>query len=178
MYTDAPRRGLCAFFKMIFTDNFVHGDLHPGNIMLSAPEGKPMAISFVDAGLTVELSERDRHNFRKFFRALGTGDGRLAARLMMEGATEQHCTDPEAFQAGVDRIVRGVGLGGEGAFNLEALKIGDVLIEVTSLVRQHKVKVEPNFTTLFTSIIILEGLGRQLNPSLDLFEFALPLIRG
>jgi len=141
-------------------------------------DAAPLVISFVDAGLAVELSERDRRNFKSFFRALGIGDGRLAAKLMMECASEQHCTHPEAFQAGVERIVRGVGLGGEGSFNLEALKIGDVLIEVTSLIRQHKVKVEPNYTTLFTSIIILEGLGRQLNPSLDLFEFALPLLHN
>lgn len=144
--------------------------------MLAAPEGKPLRISFVDAGLAVELSERDRKNFKSFFRALGLGDGRLAAKLMMENATEQQCADPDAFQAGVERIVKGLGLGGDGSFNLGTLKIGDVLIDVTSLVRQHRVKVEPNFTTLFTSIIVLEGLGRQLDPSLDLFEFAMPMM--
>ena len=64
-----------------------------GNILLAAPEGKPLRISFVDAGLAVELSERDRKNFKSFFRALGLGDGRLAAKLMMENATEQQCAE-------------------------------------------------------------------------------------
>ena len=92
---------------------------------------------------------------------------------MLEHATEQQCDDPEAFEEGVERIVKGVGLGPRGAFNLEALRIGDVLLDLTTLVRLHRVKVEPNFTTLVTAIVILEGLGRQLDPTLDLFLVAL-----
>jgi aarF domain-containing kinase len=76
----------------------------------------------------------------------------------------------------VQRIVSGVGLGAAGAFNLEALRIGDVLLELTTLVRVHQVKVEPNFTTLVMAIVVLEGLGRQLDPTLDLFEIALPML--
>ena len=80
------------------------------------------------------------------------------------------------YEAGVERIVKGVGLGARGAFNLRALRIGDVLLELTTLVRRHKVKVEPNFTTLVMAIVVLEGLGRQLDPSLDLFAVAVPML--
>ena len=51
-----------------------------------------------------------------------------------------------------------------------------VLLDVTSLVRTHRVKVEPNFTNLVMAIVVLEGLGRQLDPSLDLFSIALELM--
>ena len=111
-----------------------------------------------------------------FFRALGMGDGELAAQLMLEDATEQECTDPDTFKRGVQRIVDGIGLGARGSFNLESLRIGDVLLEVTGLIRTHRVKVEPNMTTMFTAIIVLEGLGRQLDPTCDLFDVALPLL--
>ena len=175
---ELARRGLVAFFTMILRHNFVHADLHPGNIMVGPPASAaaPLALSFVDAGLAVELSERDRANFRRLFRALGAGDGRRAAELMLEHAREQACDDPEAFKAGVERIVKGVGLGPRGSFNLRALRIGDVLLELTTLVRVHKVKVEPNFTTLVMAIVVLEGLGRQLDPSLDLFAVATPML--
>lgn len=63
-----------------------------------------------------------------------------------------------------------------GAFALEKLRIGDVLLEVTSLVRTHRVKVDANFTNLVMAIVVLEGLGRQLDPSLDLFSVALELM--
>ena len=167
---------MLAFFTMALRHNLVHGDLHPGNILVCATEGSPLGVAFVDAGLAVELSARDRANFRALFSALGRGDGRLAARLMLENATEQQCADPAAFEAGVQRITSALGLGASGAFNLEAVRIGDCLLELMNLVRTHKVKVEPNFTTLVTAIIICEGLGRQLDPSLDLFDVALPLL--
>ena len=191
---ELARRGLDAFFTMVLKHNFVHADLHPGNILVAPPpssggsggsggsgEGRgaeeaPLGVSFVDAGLAVELSARDQANFKRLFRALGAGDGRRAARLMLEHATHHECVDPEGFEEGVERIVRGVGLGARGAFNLKALKIGDVLLELTTLVRLHRVKIEPNFTTLVMAIVVLEGLGRQLDPTLDLFAVALPML--
>eukprot|EP00900_Chrysochromulina_parva_P007116 jgi/Chrpa1/16405/Chrysochromulina_OHIO_Genome00005193-RA len=175
---ELARRGLEAFFTMVLRHNFVHADLHPGNVLVMAPDdpSAPLGISFVDAGLAVELSARDQANFKRLFRALGAGDGRKAARLMLEHSPEHACEDPTAFEEGVQRIVQGVGLGSRGAFNLKALKIGDVLLELTTLVRVHRVKVEPNFTTLVTAIVVLEGLGRQLDPTLDLFAVALPLL--
>ena len=196
---ELARRGLEAFFTMVLKHNFVHADLHPGNILVAPPpsppsssgEGggrggngrggnadaqAPLGVSFVDAGLAVELSERDQANFKRLFRALGAGDGRRAARLMLEHATHHECVDPQGFEDGVERIVRGVGLGARGAFNLRALKIGDVLLELTTLVRLHRVKIEPNFTTLVMAIVVLEGLGRQLDPTLDLFAVALPML--
>lgn len=83
---------------------------------------------------------------------------------------------PYVGQIGVERIVKAIGLGSAGAFNLEALRIGDVLFQVTDLIRTHKVKIEPNMTTLFTAIIVLEGLGRQLDPECDLFGAALSIL--
>ena len=67
-------------------------------------------------------------------------------------------------------------IGERGAFNLANLKIGDVLLEVTNLVRTHQVQVDASFTTLVMAIVVLEGLGRELDPSLDLFSLALPIL--
>ena len=53
------------------------------------------------------------------------------------------------------------------------MRIGDVLLDVTSLVRTHSVKADPSFTTLVMAIVVLEGLGRELDPTLDLFSVAL-----
>ncbi|EOD21463.1 hypothetical protein EMIHUDRAFT_241143 [Emiliania huxleyi CCMP1516] len=56
--------------------------------------------------------------------------------------------------------------------------VGEVLLEVTSLVRTHHVQPDPVFTTLVCAIVVLEGLGRQLDPTLDLFSVGLPLLVG
>ena len=61
-------------------------------------------------------------------------------------------------------------------FNLDEIEIGTVLRDVLNLVRENQVQVDSSFTTLVLSIILLEGLGRQLNPKLDIFKAALPML--
>ena len=97
---------------------------------------------------------------------------------MLTHAREQRCDDPAAFKAGMKRLVASARAGERGAFNLSNLRIGDVLLEVTDLVRTHRVQADPSFTTLVCAIVVLEGLGRQLDPTLDLFSVALPLLAG
>lgn len=168
------RLGLRTFLTMVLRNNFVHADLHPGNILYlgeDAASGQSR-LGIVDAGLVVELSPRDRRNFLLLFRAIGRGDGALAGELMLSHAREERCTEPEAFKAGMKRLVDGAHAGKRGAFNLRNLRIGEVLLEVTDLVRNHRVQADPTFTTLVTAIVVLEGLGRQLDPTLDLFTVA------
>ena len=188
------RVGLKAFLKMVLQDNFVHADLHPGNILVlpgvaSVPsngggggdgggdvgqggEGD-VRLGFVDAGLVVELSAADRANFLALFAAIARGDGERAGELMLSRATEERCADPHAFKQGMKTLIGRVRAGERGAFNLSNVRIGDVLLDVTSLVRTHSVKADPSFTTLVMAIVVLEGLGRELDPTLDLFSVAL-----
>lgn len=128
--------------------------------------------------MVVELTERDRRNFLSLFKAIGQGDGELAGDLMLRHAREQRCDDPAAFRRGMRNLVESARAGERGAFNLRHLKVGEVLLEVTSLVRTHHVQPDPVFTTLVCAIVVLEGLGRQLDPTLDLFSVGLPLLVG
>lgn len=179
--------GLKAFLAMLLKHNFVHADLHPGNIIVCGGGGAAGAgvggagagelrLGFVDAGLVVELSESDRRNFLALFKAIAMGDGEGAGHLMLVHSRENECADPQAFRDGISALVARARAGERGAFNLRNLRIGDVLLEVTSLVRTHRVKVESSFTTLVMAIVVLEGLGRELDPSLDLFSLALPML--
>ena len=190
------RAGLRAFLNMLVRHNFVHADLHPGNILvdlppLSAavpaaapaatpavePAAEPAAearLSFVDAGLVVRLSKRDQRNFLQLLYAIGAGDGARAAELMLRRAPHQQCADPAAFREGMARLVKAARVD----FCLRELRIGQVLLEVSALVREHRVAVDGAFTSLVMSIAVLEGLGRQLDPTLDLFSVAMPLLRA
>ena len=109
------------------------------------------------------------------FTAIGRGDGALAADLMLANAREHECDDAAGFREGMRRLVAKA-RPTDAAFSLGKVQIGEVLLEVTSLVRTHRVKVESNFTTLVMAIVVLEGLGRQLDPTLDLFSVALPML--
>lgn len=182
--THLARLGLRTFLTMLLRHNFVHADLHPGNILVLDDEGVKrhaettdrgsagQRLGIVDAGLVVELTPRDRRNFLLLFRAIGKGDGELAGDLMLRHAREQRCADPAAFKLGMKQLVESTRAGERGAFNLRNLRVGEVLMEVSDLVRRHQVQADPTFTTLVCAIVVLEGLGRQLDPSLDLFSEA------
>jgi aarF domain-containing kinase len=62
-------------------------------------------------------------------------------------------------------------------FSLGQIKISDILTEVLKAVRDHHVKMEGDFVNTVISILLLEGIGRQLDPGLDLFKSALPILR-
>lgn len=171
------RAGLRAFLTMMLQHNFVHADLHPGNIIVCDDAGGgSVRLGFVDAGLVVRLEERDRTNFLALFRAIASGDGEEAGALILTHARASDCADPAAFKGEMRELITRAGAGTRGAFNLSQVHIGDVLLDVTSLVRRHRVQLDPTFANLVMAIVVLEGLGRRLDPNLDLFSVALPLL--
>lgn len=79
------RMGLQAFLNMVFLKNFVHGDLHPGNLMVGErDDGGEECLIFLDAGIVCELDHNDRENFLDLFHAVVIGNGTLAGSLMIE----------------------------------------------------------------------------------------------
>jgi aarF domain-containing kinase len=223
--------GLDAFLNMLLLDNFVHSDLHPGNIMvkfvkpstrlllrnvLAAAVGRggtaepyssqdsdaivtklvalqhdPPAwraaleevsaagyvaeIVLLDAGLVTELDTTNRDNFLELFRAIAEFDGYRAGHLMVERCrTPELALDPETFALKIQHLVLDVK---RKTFSLGQIRISDVLTAVLKAVRDHHVKMEGDFVNTVISILLLEGIGRQLDPNLDLFASALPILR-
>lgn len=166
---------LDAFLKMLFKDNFIHADLHPGNIHVRVQkEGAPELV-LLDAGLSVTLSPEDRRNFVEVFHALATNNGREAGRLMVERTPGDRSLvrDEEAFIEGVSKLVSQVW---DGGLMLGKVRLGQVFSDMLSLACDHRVQLETGFVTVATSIIVIEGVGRQLNPITDLAAAARPLL--
>ncbi|KAJ6140477.1 hypothetical protein N7470_010273 [Penicillium chermesinum] len=225
---EIANEGLDAFLHMLLIDNFVHADLHPGNIMVrfyqpseldlslqknsratDAPtraevdvteavlarlrpysgnkdawdaalaqlndEGYRPQLIFIDTGLCTELNETNRRNFLDLFRAIAEFDGYRAGQLMVERCrTPQEVIDPEIFALKMQHLVLSIK---SRTFALGNIKIGDVLSEVLTMVRSHHVRFEGDFVNVVISCLLLEGIGRSLNPDLDLFKSALPILR-
>ncbi|KAJ9463532.1 putative protein kinase UbiB [Diplonema papillatum] len=166
--------GSNAFFKMVFEDNFFHADLHPGNILVREKDGHHSLV-FLDTGLVSWLSKTDQRNFVELFGAVCAGDGRLAAELIINGSSEP-CENPKEFTRSMVSIVDRVNGNLKRSFKLADIQIGEVLLETMESVRKNRVKLDPNFTSLILSIIVLEGLGRSLWPEMDLFKVAVPYL--
>ena len=160
------RIGFRTLLKMVFEDGFVHADLHPGNILVT-PAGK---VALLDLGLVGTLDDFHRKNFARFFALWAQGDGRGMARIMIAlSPSPDTVPDPEAFCEAVHEFVLPY-LGKQ----LGEVQVGTVALGMMAILRKHRVRVNATFTLCNIAIAVTEGIGKQLDPRLDLMQEALP----
>ncbi|DBA02918.1 TPA: hypothetical protein N0F65_005945 [Lagenidium giganteum] len=186
-----------SYLRMVFLDNFAHGDLHPGNLLFHGhdhrtnPSGSgkgrpsdPMVVA-IDAGIVTKLEPNDLKNFVDLFHAVATGDGYKAGQLIVQHSqptvtispsgerVEHRCTDTESFCRNMERIVSDAL---KLNLRLSEVHVGSLLREVMELCCSHQVKLEGKYASIVISIAVLEAVGRQLDPELDVLSMALPII--
>ncbi|XP_010190659.1 PREDICTED: uncharacterized aarF domain-containing protein kinase 2, partial [Mesitornis unicolor] len=193
------KMGMDMLLKMVFVDNFVHADLHPGNILVQGtahvsssckeqtaivdlcdtlvvevqPPLRRLCLVLLDAGIVAELQSADLQNFRAVFTAVVQGQGERVAELILHHARANQCQDVERFKAEMAELVTKVR---GNTIALGKLQVGNLLSNVFKLLMTHKVKLESNFASIIFAIMVLEGLGRSLDPELDILEAAKPLL--
>lgn len=138
-------------------------------------EGFQPEIVFIDTGLVTRLNDVNRRNFLDLFTAVASFDGYRAGKLMVERCRAPELVrDEEGFALRMQHLVLSVK---SQTFSLAKIRIADVLSQVLNNVREHHVKMEADFVNTVISILLLEGIGRQLDPEMDLFKSALPILR-
>ncbi len=159
------RIGFRTLLQMVFDDGFVHADLHPGNILVT-PDDR---VAILDLGLTATLDDTHRRAFARFFASWATGDGKTMAKLMSELSPSAKVTDYPAFERDVVELAaRYLGK------PLGDVAVSQVAFDMMGILRRHRVRVNPTFTMCNIAIAVTEGIGKQLDPSLDLLQLALP----
>lgn len=174
---------LRAFLKMVFVDNFVHADLHPGNVLVREPDERDKyTVVFLDAGIAMSLDPRDKQNLTDLFKAVVLNDGYKAGVLMVERARYEHCTSipggKHAFASGVADIVAEFHDRSKQGLTLGAVRVGSLLGRVLDLCRRYGVEIDPAMASVVVSMLVLEGLGRSLDPDLNLMKAAMPFLLG
>lgn len=166
--------GLRTTMRMIFLHDFVHGDLHPGNILVDrvADDGGRLRMNILDCGLVVEMGERDHSNLVKILGALVKRDGKSAGRLMVDTAKkcQASATDVELFVRGIHNIIL------HDDENNFMENVGDYLAEICHLACRHKVKLEASFINAALACEIMEGIACALYPEMKVQPIALPMV--
>ncbi|RKP18009.1 ABC1-domain-containing protein [Rozella allomycis CSF55] len=131
---------------------------------------------FVDTGLTIQLAKPQMRDFLDLFEALVLQkDGYKVGKLIVERSPQKApALNPVQFCSKMGEMI--TGLLQESGLNFVKHDFGEILLSVFRMVRDHHVVLDERFTNLGMSLVILEGLGRQLSPSTDLFEAAKPAL--
>ncbi|HYQ48089.1 MAG TPA: AarF/ABC1/UbiB kinase family protein [Thermodesulfovibrionales bacterium] len=169
---DRPRlakAGVNAYFKMTLEDGFFHADPHAGNIF-AMPSGK---IGFMDFGIVGRVSPELRETMANTFLALINKDfDRLIDQYIELGLVPEHI-DPEAFRKGFKADLSDF-LEPLYGMTIKEINFAEYLDTVTHLAIKHKMKIPSDLLLINKAMLILENIGRELDPDFDFIAVAEP----
>ena len=165
------RDGVTIFFTQVFRDGFFHADMHPGNIQVSiAPEsfGRYIALDF---GIVGTLTEFDKEYLAQNFIAFFQRDYKRVAELHVESGWVPPATRVDELEGAIRAVC-------EPHFDrpLKDISLGQVLLRLFQTSRRFNVEIQPQLVLLQKTLLNVEGLGRQLDPELDLWNTARPFL--
>lgn len=165
------RDGVTIFFTQIFRDGFFHADMHPGNILVStdpATLGRYIALDF---GIVGTLNDYDKDYLSQNFLAFFRRDYKRVAEAHIESGWAPKETRVDELEAAVRACC-------EPIFDrpLKDISFGQVLLRLFQTSRRFNVEVQPQLVLLQKTLLNIEGLGRQLDPELDLWKTAKPYL--
>ena len=163
--------GVEIFFTQVFTDGYFHADMHPGNILVGTQGKQFNQYIALDFGIMGTLSDTDKHylahNFLAFFRR----DYKAVAQLHIDSGWVPATTR-------VDELAMAVRACCEPFFNkpIKDISLGLVLMRLFDASRRFNVEIQPQLVLLQKTLLNTEGLGRSLDPELDLWQTAQPIL--
>jgi ubiquinone biosynthesis protein len=164
-------RGVEIFFTQVFRHNFFHADMHPGNIFVSFDNPKEPQYLAVDFGIVGTLSPLDQRYLAANFVAFFHRDYRRVAELHIESGWVPQDTRVNELESAIRTVC-------EPIFQrpLQEISFGNLLLRLFQTARRFNMQVQPQLVLLQKTLLSIEGLGRQLDPELDLWQTAKPFL--
>ncbi|KAL6769703.1 hypothetical protein ACKKBG_A32035 [Auxenochlorella protothecoides x Auxenochlorella symbiontica] len=174
--------GLACYLKMLLRDNFLHADMHPGNIMVDLERPGPSTclgalaawtgwdlrlprLVLLDVGMTARLTPADQGRLVAFFGNLTRLDGRgLADAIVSFSDAPPPPRAAAAFRADLGSLFDGL--------DAEALRAdtAGVVAGLMDAIRRHGVQLQGVVSTVVITTCVLEGWSTQLDPGIRMME--------
>ncbi|SDA20208.1 2-octaprenylphenol hydroxylase [Nitrosospira sp. Nsp18] len=169
---DIPRLarvGVEIFFTQVFRDGYFHADMHPGNIFVGQ-DGRYIAVDF---GIMGTLTDEDKNYLAQNFLAFFRRDYKRVAEAHVEAGWAPKNTRVNDFETAIRAVC-------EPIFDkpLKEISFGRVLLRLFQTSRQFNVEIQPQLVMLQKTLLNIEGLGRDLDPDLDLWTTAKPYLEN
>jgi ubiquinone biosynthesis protein len=169
------RAGVEIFFTQVFRDGFFHADMHPGNILVEAAPGEGGSrrgrYIALDFGIMGTLTETDKGYLAQNFLAFFNRDYRRVAQAHLDAGWVPAGTRVDAFEAAIRAVCEPV-----FARPLKEIYFGKLLLRLFQTSRRFNVEIQPQLVLLQKTLLNIEGLGRELDPELDLWQTAKPYL--
>jgi ubiquinone biosynthesis protein len=165
------RDGVTIFFTQVFRDGFFHADMHPGNIFISTDPATFGRYISLDFGIVGTLTEYDKEYLAQNFTAFFRRDYKRVAELHIESGWVPPQTRVDELESAIRSVC-------EPYFDrpLKEISLGMVLMRLFQTSRRFQVEIQPQLVLLQKTLLNIEGLGRELDPELDLWSTAKPFL--
>ncbi|MCF8167126.1 MAG: phosphotransferase [Rhodoferax sp.] len=162
------QRGAQAVLKMIVQDGFFHADPHPGNVFY-LPDNR---IAFIDFGMVGHLPQRRREELLQLLLGLVERESQTVADVLLDWTGDDHAVNLQQLESEIEVFVDQY-----HGTPLADLSLGQMLSDVTSILREHQLGLPSDLALLIKAFISLEGMGRGLDPGFHMASQATPMLR-
>jgi len=157
------------FFKQVFRDGFFHADMHPGNMFI-LPNGK---IALVDFGIMGILDMKSRLYLAQILNYALKEDYYNLSRIHFDAGFVPPTKSVEKFALAMIAIMKPI-----MGRNLGDISVGGLLGQLFSTAKTFEMETQPHLLLLQKNMMLTEGIGRMLNPNVNMWQVAEPLIEA
>lgn len=164
-------KGVRLFYTQVFRDNFFHADAHPGNLWVDIERAQQPRFIALDFGIVGSLPDLDRYYLAENFTAIFQRNYRRIAELHIEAGWMPATLRLDELEADVRTVC-------EPYFTrpLGQIALGEVLFKLFKIARKNQLTIQPQLILLQKTLLNIEGIGRTLDPDLDIWVVAQPVL--
>lgn len=166
-------KGVRVFYTQVFRDNFFHADAHAGNIWVDTDPSRRANPRFIalDFGIMGQLSQEDQYYLAENFMAIFNRDYRRIAELHVQARWMPDNVRIDDLEAAVRSVC-------EPYFTrpLSQISLAEVLMKLFRVAQRYQLTLQPQLILLQKTLLNIEGVGRQLDPQIDIWAVAKPVL--
>jgi len=165
---EIARRGAGLYLKQVLQHGFFHADPHPGNIFIES-DGR---IAFVDFGIVGRIDEHLREQMADLFLAVVRRDTDGIIEALLAIGVAQSDVNRTAMARDISRAVSKY-----YGIPVEQLRALEIVREMMGLAQKYGIRIPADFALAVKTVVILDGIGRELDPGFNIAAVAQPFAR-